>query len=122
MIGEAIGLLRGEWVACPRCTAADPQTTGNVHIEACEVDQLGKVALVTHDEVKQFMRDAEYVRGSIVRIVFHCEGWQNGISHRFAWRFQFHKGDVFVGLEHLGEHVVTGESGYGWPNGALKRD
>lgn len=48
------------------------------------------------------MRDSEYVRGSIVRVVFRCEGADTGTMHRFAWRLQFHKGSTLFEYEPLG--------------------
>lgn len=72
-----------------------------VHMESVEVDQLGDVTYVDGDGARNFMRDSEYVRGSVVKIVFQCEGTYDGIEHRFQLRLQFHKGCTLVETQFL---------------------
>lgn len=93
--------LVGEPVqACPVCN--DPW----IHLQAVEVEQGRQLTTHTKGEATTTTKPDQKPRGSIVVIRFIGE-----CGHKFAYRWQFHKGTTYVELCDVGpgsvEHTPT---------------
>jgi len=78
-------------LVCPQCGF------NYVHIRNAVVNAGGDVTAVTPHGTMRFP-DEPAGRGTLVQLDFWCEG-----GHKFKINFQFHKGQVFVWSEYLGE-------------------
>mgnify|MGYP001234639108 CR=1 FL=1 len=80
------------YIRCPVCGSE------NVHIAGIIINQNGEVTEVTSSGVKTVHVKSEH-RGSVVKIVFWCEG--NMPPHYFVKTLQFHKGKTFQEVQLL---------------------
>lgn len=83
---------------CPICM------TDCVHHGGVEVTQGTRLTIVSHDSVCDKSIPPNGSRGSDVLVRFNCE---NG--HEFEYRWSFHKGSMFIGLQETKDSVREGD-------------
>lgn len=77
-------------INCPECHEV------NIHIQNVAVNQNGNISMVTSSGTQEYSGPSDQQRGAIICIMFACES-----GHRFAWKFQFDKGETFYSEEIL---------------------